>query len=216
MRPGRGAPRSACRTAEAAPRASTAQCLADLAREGVRFPPLPDRDFGGGCGVIGAVQLIDIGVPVTGSRRDALRPRAPSPPGSGTRSRPPRYQMLGSELVRVESMGTYACRNVVGSAANGDRLSEHAIANAVDVGGFVLARRAADHDPARTGAPTIPPSATSCATIHDSACRRFGTVLSPDYNAAHCNHLHLDMTDRGALLPLSVSAGDDFRYQPPR
>ena len=28
--------------------------------------------------------------------------------------------------------------------------------------------------------------------IHRSACRRFGTVLSPDYNAAHANHLHLE------------------------
>jgi hypothetical protein len=29
--------------------------------------------------------------------------------------------------------------------------------------------------------------------IHDSACKRFNTVLSPDYNAAHANHLHFDM-----------------------
>jgi hypothetical protein len=28
--------------------------------------------------------------------------------------------------------------------------------------------------------------------IHSSACKRFGTVLSPDYNAAHQNHLHLE------------------------
>ena len=29
-------------------------------------------------------------------------------------------------------------------------------------------------------------------TIHASACKRFGTVLSPAYNAAHHNHLHLE------------------------
>ena len=28
--------------------------------------------------------------------------------------------------------------------------------------------------------------------VHASACKRFGTVLSPDYNAAHANHLHLE------------------------
>jgi hypothetical protein len=28
--------------------------------------------------------------------------------------------------------------------------------------------------------------------VHASACRRFGTVLSPDYNEAHRNHLHLE------------------------
>ena len=29
-------------------------------------------------------------------------------------------------------------------------------------------------------------------TAAASACRRFGTVLSPDYNAAHHDHLHLE------------------------
>ena len=28
--------------------------------------------------------------------------------------------------------------------------------------------------------------------VHDSACKRFGTVLSPDYNAAHTDHFHLE------------------------
>jgi hypothetical protein len=29
-------------------------------------------------------------------------------------------------------------------------------------------------------------------TVRASACKRFGTVLSPDYNAAHRNHFHLE------------------------
>ncbi|MBP6581207.1 MAG: extensin family protein, partial [Sphingorhabdus sp.] len=28
---------------------------------------------------------------------------------------------------------------------------------------------------------------------HQSACKRFGTVLGPDYNSAHANHFHFDM-----------------------
>ena len=32
--------------------------------------------------------------------------------------------------------------------------------------------------------------------LHDDACRRFGTVLGPDANAAHKNHFHLDMKKR--------------------
>ena len=31
--------------------------------------------------------------------------------------------------------------------------------------------------------------------IRDEACRIFGTVLSPDYNAVHRDHLHLEATD---------------------
>src|SRR4028119_187736 len=41
------------------------QCRADLTREGVRFKTLPDRDFGNGCSAVGAVQLLDIGTPVS-------------------------------------------------------------------------------------------------------------------------------------------------------
>jgi hypothetical protein len=32
--------------------------------------------------------------------------------------------------------------------------------------------------------------------LHEDACRRFGTVLGPEANAAHKNHFHLDMKKR--------------------
>ncbi|TMJ11586.1 MAG: extensin family protein [Alphaproteobacteria bacterium] len=35
--------------------------------------------------------------------------------------------------------------------------------------------------------------------VRDDACKLFSTTLSPDYNAAHCDHLHLDEAPRGAL-----------------
>jgi hypothetical protein len=169
----------------------TAQCQADLRREGVSYRELPDKDFGTGCGVFGAVQLIDIGVPVTGitamrcgtARAFAFWVRNAVAPGA--------YQMLGSELVRVEGMGTYACRNVVGSPASAGRRSGHAIANAVDVGAFVLkdGRRISI---LRDWNSPDERTRDFLRTLRASACRRFGTVLSPDYNAAHANHLHLE------------------------
>ena len=39
----------------------------------------------------------------------------------------------------------------------------------------------------------------SCATVRDGACDLFATVLSPDYNAAHADHLHFDQAMRGAM-----------------
>ena len=30
--------------------------------------------------------------------------------------------------------------------------------------------------------------------VHESACKRFGTVLGPAYNAAHRDHFHLEAT----------------------
>lgn len=170
---------------------ATQACFADLSRQAVRYSPMPDRDFGGGCLVVGAVQLIDIGLPVTnlkamrcgladafvGWARHAVAPAA--------------HQMLGSDLVRIETYGTYACRNVIGNPNASARLSGHAIANAVDVAGFVLedGRRITIQHDWQSDDPGVH---DFLRTIHESACKRFGTVLSPDYNAAHANHLHLE------------------------
>ena len=35
--------------------------------------------------------------------------------------------------------------------------------------------------------------------IRDGACGMFTTVLSPDYNAAHRDHFHLDQANRGMM-----------------
>ena len=157
----------------------------------MRFSPLADKDYGAGCALRGTVQLVDMGVPVTnlgpvrcgearafaGWVRNAVVPAA--------------YQMLGSELARVDSYGSYACRNVIGSARNADRRSGHALANAIDVGGFALkdGRRITMLNDWRSPDPAV---RQFLQTVHASACRRFGTVLSPDYNEAHRNHLHLE------------------------
>ena len=167
----------------------TQACYADLSRDEVRYSPLPDRDYGGGCQVVGAVQLIDIGVPVTGIK--AMRCGLAEEFIGWTRNAvaPAAFQMLGSQLVRIETMGTYACRNTVGTATA--RLSGHAQANAVDVSAFILAdgRRISIRDSWRSGDGDIQ---RFWKAIHASACKRFGTVLSPDYNAAHYDHLHLE------------------------
>ena len=96
-------------------------------------------------------------------------------------------QILGSPLAKVETMGSYACRNVAGTA----RLSAHSQARAIDVGGFVLA------DGRRVSVLSDWSGGTEAErqflrVIHRSACRRFGTVLGPDYNAAHRDHLHIE------------------------
>jgi hypothetical protein len=52
---------------------------------------------------------------------------------------PAAQEVLGSPIVRVRGASGYACRNRVGSAFHSDRLSEHAMANAIDIMGFVTA-----------------------------------------------------------------------------
>jgi hypothetical protein len=168
----------------------TAQCHADLTALGVSFQALPDRQTGPGCGLIGTVRLLDIGVPTAGL--GALRCGQARAFAAWARNAvaPAAYQLLGSELARIDTMGSYACRNVVG-ASGPPRRSGHAIANAVDVSAFVLkdGRRISVLRDFRSADPAVQ---EFWRAVRRSACRRFGTVLGPDYNAVHADHLHLE------------------------
>jgi hypothetical protein len=52
---------------------------------------------------------------------------------------PAAQEHLGSPIVRIRNVSGYACRNRIGTAFHADRLSEHALANAIDIAGFVTA-----------------------------------------------------------------------------
>jgi hypothetical protein len=101
--------------------------------------------------------------------------------------------MLGSRIARIEHFGTYSCRRVNGRST-GD-WSEHSTGNAIDVAGFAL-----ENGRRLTVAAGWKGDGRDAAFLHrarEEACAIFGTVLSPDYNAAHADHLHLDRAARG-------------------
>jgi hypothetical protein len=52
---------------------------------------------------------------------------------------PAAQEALGSPVTRLRNASGYVCRNRIGTRSHGDRLSEHALANAVDIAGFVTA-----------------------------------------------------------------------------
>lgn len=180
-------------TLQGPPSRETEQCFVDLSRANVRFSPLPDRDYGGGCVVIGAVQLIDFGLPTSGlkSMRCPLARTFIAWLRNGVA--PAARELLGTDLRRVQTYGTYSCRGIVGgNVASAGRVSQHGLANAVDIAGFELAdgRRITIERDWHGSDPAI---RDFLRIIHRSACKRFTTVLSPEYNAAHYNHLHFDM-----------------------
>lgn len=109
---------------------------------------------------------------------------------------PAARDLLGSTVVRVEHLGTYNCRRI-GGGENG-RWSEHATGNALDIAAFVLAdgRRISLLDDWRDEGEEQTEHAQFLRAARDSACTMFGTVLSPDYNAAHADHFHFDQADR--------------------
>ena len=174
--------------------AETRLCLADLAQTGSTFLALPDRDFGAGCeqrGVVqldavagdaGRIALTNLG-PVTCPLADKAIGWARFGVDRAAR------QILGSGLARIETFGSYSCRNVAGSS----RRSAHSRADAIDVAAFVLTdgRRISVKDDWDDGSRE---ERRFLRIIHESACKRFGTVLGPEYNAAHRDHLHLEMS----------------------
>jgi hypothetical protein len=106
---------------------------------------------------------------------------------------PAARDLLGSPVERIEHLGAYSCRRLYGRAKG--RWSEHATGNAIDIAAFVLAdgRRIAVLGDWKAK----DERARFLHRVRDGACRIFGTVLSPDYNAAHRDHLHLDQAVRG-------------------
>ena len=101
--------------------------------------------------------------------------------------------LLHGRVVALEHYGTNNCRRIGG----GDKgsWSEHATGNAIDIAAFVLVdgRRVV----VRRDWQGTSDAAAFLHTVRDAACDDFATVLSPDYNAAHADHLHLDQARRG-------------------
>lgn len=175
------------------------RCRALLREAGVRFTALPPRRDGEACGYWDGVRFTR-----AGSRRIAFAPAGlgVSCPVAAALAmwewnvvQPAAERLLGSPVRRIETFGSYNCRRLYGRDSGA--WSEHATADAVDVAGFVLAdgRRitvvgdwTGDDQKARF-----------LREVRAGACGVFATTLSPDYNAAHRDHLHLDQAQRGAM-----------------
>lgn len=178
-------------------RPAEGQCLSDLGAKAAGFTPLPDQYYGAGCATFNTVRLASLSGdsqsflvsnlgPVTCPLANTFAGWARFGVDRAARA------ILGSPLARIETMGSYSCRNVAGT----DKRSAHATGNAIDVAAFVLAdgRRISVLDGWNS---TDPAQRDFLRIVHQSACRRFGTTLGPDFNAAHRNHLHVDMLNNG-------------------
>lgn len=185
---------SAAATPQAAERATDA-CIQALEDAGVQVTRAEDRDDGGFCVVRGAVRI-------TGG---AVTPLAP-----------------GGVIMQCPLAVRYVVwdRQVLRPAARGLRLGPRAGRELRDL--FLpthlrlagrgrtpqrtrprqrpgCRRRHAEERPHRQRASGLErpgaagqPGSRFLHGVRDGACRLFSTVLSPDYNAAHANHLHIE------------------------
>ena len=105
--------------------------------------------------------------------------------------------LMATEDTRIETVniGTaYACRNV--NNARDGNLSFHAFGDALDVIGFTLT------DGRTISVATAWPGSVEQGSriirfAHDAACTHFTTVLGPEANELHRDHLHLDLGCHG-------------------
>ena len=165
----------------------TAACISALRRAGVEVTPMPLRREPPGCERDGTVTISRLSRAELAAEemncvivlrlylleRHGIQPQA--------------RRHLGSEVDRILHFGSYSCRTIRGSK----RLSEHASANAFDLAGFKLAdgRTITLKKDWTAGGQ----SARFLRAVRVQACLLFNMVLSPDYNADHADHFHLDM-----------------------
>jgi hypothetical protein len=100
---------------------------------------------------------------------------------------PAARKYFNEPVAEVLHFGSYSCRNIRGSSAT----SEHATANAFDISGFRL--RSGKLITLRQQWQGSQPEAEFLRAVRDGACDYFNVVLSPDYNADHHDHLHVDL-----------------------
>ena len=164
------------------------RCFAALSDADVKYTRVQDRVTGDRCGYTNAVRLDGLPIPLE------HRPTA----SCGLAAALAWYEhelgagaerTLHARIVRIEHLGTFACRNV-NSESDGQR-SEHATANAIDVAGYVLSNGRVVTVARDWNKPT--PEGRFLADAHDAACRVFNGVLGPDYNRLHADHFHLDL-----------------------
>ena len=111
-------------------------------------------------------------------------------------------------VVGLRHWGSYSCRPISGTAT----LSQHGYADAFDITGFELRDGSlvtlVDHWEHDTEAPSTP----EAALLQDAAWRWYdqriwNVILTPNYNQAHYDHFHVDLTPGGEYIGLT-----DGRY----
>jgi hypothetical protein len=106
---------------------------------------------------------------------------------------PAAQRHFGTNVRGIQHAGSYSCRRLYGRDVG--NYSEHSTADAVDVIGFQLAN--GESVSVLRDWPAAGAKSRFLHDVREGACRVFSTVLSPDYNEAHRDHLHLDVANRG-------------------
>jgi hypothetical protein len=177
--------------APAAPEPSA--CRLALTEEVAIAPSIPDIHGTGGCGGTDLVRLEAVVLP--NKHRVAVTPAATlrctmaSAIVDWVRADiDPLTEKLGSEISVLDNFDSYECRGF--NRVPGAHLSEHGRANALDIRAFRLA------DGRSIGLTDRAVPRELRENVLHSVCARFTTVLGPDSDWYHEDHIHLDLAER--------------------
>lgn len=166
-----------------------ARCAETLASSGLEYSSIDAEPAQPECALAGAVDITQSHIPYG----EALRVSCPLAAAIYVWERevvaPAALTHLGVAVTRIDQIGTYSCRRLYNREEG--RFSQHATANAIDIAGFrfeggqrISVLRDWEGDT---------PEAAFLRAVRDGGCGLFSGVLGPEYNAAHADHLHLDM-----------------------
>lgn len=165
------------------------QCLESLDQRRIVYDRIADWRTPEGCGIEWAVRVRQSAIPWN-------RPAQMSCPMSAkiwdfeTYVIQPAAQKYFNRSVRqISHFGTYNCRGERGGRP--DRMSQHAFGRAIDIAGFDLddgTRITVVRDWRNQGA-----KSQFLHEVAKGACGIFSVVLTPDSNAEHYNHMHVDI-----------------------
>jgi len=120
----------------------------------------------------------------------------------------------------VAHLGIYNYRVIAGTTT----LSQHSYATAIDLANFRTAdgtTHSVNNDFTMNGQPTCPPRATSARDrlLKEVACwmydsRVFHIILTPNYNAAHRDHFHCDLSPGAHTVRFELPGGVDPEHHP--
>ncbi|MBV8536023.1 MAG: extensin family protein [Alphaproteobacteria bacterium] len=162
-------------------------CLQELSQRGISYEPMPMYATASACNVTNGVRVAGLLTPFS-------RPASLSCPMAlrldefeinVVQMAAQRY--FKRKVIEVRQVGSYTCRNIAGS----HRLSMHASGQAIDIAGFLLddgTLISVKNDWSGRGAP-----AKFLHEVARGACGLFSVVLTPNTNADHHEHLHLDV-----------------------
>ena len=181
------APRAVVPPSPVAPPPSGSVCLDELTARGIDYELVSEHAAISGCNMLNAVRVAGLLAPFDkpATMTCGLALRLDDFEINVVQVAAERY--FHRRVVEIYQYGAYACRNIAGT----HRLSEHAHGEAIDIAGFALdsgLKIMVKADWAAAG--------NRSRFLHEvarGACRIFDVVLTPDANADHLDHIHLDL-----------------------